>query len=187
MKSATMSMSIVLFALLSLYVQPAAGFDGCPASMQLGEEKLVKNGAGNRTKMFLSLYDCGLYLNQKSTNAKAIIASENSMAVRLKITSKFVSQAKMVAALNDGFTASTGGNTKAISAEITKFKACFSDAIKMNDEFVLAWVSGSGVVVYKNNVQKGVINSLELKKALFGIWLGDNPIDRGLKTAMLGK
>ena len=41
MKSATMSMSIVLFALLSLYVQPAAGFDGGPASMQLGEEKLV--------------------------------------------------------------------------------------------------------------------------------------------------
>ncbi len=40
---------------------------------------------------------------------------------------------------------------------------------------------------YKNGVKKGTIEGHDFKKALFGIWLGDNPADSGLKTGLLGK
>ena len=34
--------------------------------------------------------------------------------------------------------------------------------------------------------KKGVIEGYDFKKALFGIWLGDNPADEGLKEGLLG-
>jgi hypothetical protein len=185
MKSATIL--TILLASICLIAEPAVAFEDGPDSLNLGKATIVKNGAGSRQKMFLSLYDCTLYLNQKSKDAKAIVAADQTMAVRIEVTSRFVSQAKLVSALKDGFNASTGGNTKAIAAKINTFEACFSEPIKMNDVFILAHVPGIGVVVYKNNNQKGVIAGLDFKKALFGIWVGDTPVDGDLKKALLGK
>ena len=180
-------LATIAFVFFGIFVQPAVAVEGGPNTLKLGEEAIVKNGFGTRTKMFLSLYDGTLYLPEKSSDAKAIIAANKMMAVRIKITSRFVSQEKMVAALDEGFKASTGGNTKALAGDIAKFKACFSDPIQMNDVFILAYVPGTGVVVYKNNVNKGVVGGLEFKKAMVGIWISDNPIDSDLKNAMLGK
>ena len=155
--------------------------------MKIGETEIAKNGFGNRSKMMLSLYECSLYLPQKSNDAATILASNQPMAVRIEITSRFVSQAKMLSALNDGFQASTGGNTSAIAPDIKKFGDCFSDPIKMGDVFVFAYAPNTGVVVSKNNQQKDVVGGLEFKQALMGIWLGNNPVDTNLKTAMLGQ
>ena len=62
----------------------------------------------------------------------------------------------------------------------------FSDAIKVGDKFILVYVPEKGVVFYKNGEKKGVIEGYDFKKALFGIWLGDNPVDEGLKKGLLG-
>jgi hypothetical protein len=40
--------------------------------------------------------------------------------------------------------------------------------------------------VYKNNILEGKIPGLEFKKAFFGIWLGQNPVDDDLKKSLLG-
>lgn len=185
MKSFALSTTLLIF--FGLFVQPVVAIEGGPGSLKLGEQTVVKNGVGSRKKMMLSLYDGTLYLPQKSSDAKAIVQADQPMAVHIKITSRFVSQEKMVAALNDGFKASTRGNTAAINDDITKFKACFAEPIKMNDVFILAYVPKKGVVVFKNNQKKGVVGDLAFKKSLFGIWLGQKPIDSGMKTAMLGK
>jgi len=183
----SMILATIAFVFFGVFVQPLAAIDGGPDTLKLGEATIVKNGFGSRKKMFLSLYNGTLYLPEKSSDAKAIVAANKMMAVRIKITSKFVSQEKMIAALDDGFKASTGGNTNAIAKDIAKFKACFSDPIEMNDVFILAYVPDTGVVVYKNNENKGVVGGLEFKKAMVGIWISENPIDSGLKKAMLGK
>ncbi len=174
----------VLFCLL-IPTKAVHAFGGGPDTLKIGETEVVRNGFGTRSKMMLALYDCALYLPEKSNDSAAILASDQPMAVRIEITSRFVSQAKMLAALNDGFRSSIGGNTSAIQADIKKFSACFSDPIKMGDVFVLAYAPGAGVSVYKNNQHKGAAGGLEFKKAVMGIWLGNNPIDATLKTAML--
>ena len=184
-----MKSAILVFAstlLLSLFIQPVNAQAGGPATFAIGETEVVRNGFGSRNKMMLSLYEASLYLSQKSNNAVEIVAADQPMAVRLKITSRFVSQPKMLAALQEGFQSSTGGNTAAIQSEIAAFTNCFSDPIQMNDVFILAYVPNSGVVVYKNNEQKGIVAGAEFKKALMGIWLGNNPIDAALKNALLG-
>ena len=173
---------------LGFLLQPADAVEGGgPASMKIGETEVAKNGFGSRSKMMLSLYECSLYLPQKSNDAATIVASNQPMAVRIEITSRFVSQAKMLSALNDGFQASTGGNTSVIAPQIKEFGQCFSDPIQMGDVFVFAYTPNTGVVVSKNNQQKGVVGGIEFKQALMGIWLGNNPVDANLRTAMLGQ
>lgn len=178
---------IVLGVLLCLLIptKPIQAYGGGPDTLTIGETTVVRNGFGTRSKMMLSLYDCSLYLPKQSKDSAQIIASDQPMAVRIEITSRFVSQAKMLAALHDGFRSSTGGNISAIDADIKKFSVCFSDPIKMGDVFVLAYAPETGVSVYKNDQHKGSSGGLEFKKAVMGIWLGENPIDANLKTAML--
>ena len=103
------------------------------------------------------------------------------MRIRLMVTSK-----KMVDALDDGLIKSTNNNTAPIKEQVAKFKSLFSYAIKVGDKFILVYVPEKGVVFYKNGEKKGVIEGYDFKKALFGIWLGDNPVDEGLKKGLLG-
>ena len=160
---------------------------GGPEKLKLGDIVLKQNGTGFRKKGLLTLYEGSLYLVNSSADASTIIRSDQPMAIRLQITSGFVSQVKMLDALNQGFQHSTVGDTAAIAPKIQQFRQCFSDPIQKNDVFVMSYIPGTGVLVHKNGTQKGIIAGREFKAALFSIWLGDRPADKGLRKAMLGK
>jgi len=94
---------------------------------------------------------------------------------------------KMTSATLEGFDASTDGNTAPIQAEIDEFMGVFKDEIKEGDVFDLVYLPGEGVKVSKNGNARDTISGIEFKKALFGIWLSDEPAQEDLKAAMLGK
>ncbi len=48
------------------------------------------------------------------------------------------------------------------------------------------YVPEKGVVVFKNGKIQPIIEGLEFKKALYGIWLGEEPADDDLKEDLLG-
>jgi hypothetical protein len=159
--------------------------ESLPAEIQAGETRLVLNGSGARTKAFMELYNAGLYLTKSNNNPKAIIAADEPMAIRIKITSGWVSQSNLVESLEEGFTNSTGGNTKEIRKEIDQFRACFQDEISKGDVFDMLYLPSKGLVVSKNGKYKGTVNGVKFKQALFGIWLSDKPADSSLKQAMV--
>lgn len=148
---------------------------------------LVLNGAGVREKFWIDLYVGSLYLPKKSSNAAEIMNSGDAQAIKLNIISGMITSEKMINAVNEGFENATGGKTAPIKAKIEKFKSFFKEEIKKGDEFLIAHVPGKGVVVTKNGVLKGVIDGMDFKKALFGIWLSNKPADKDLKSGMLGK
>jgi hypothetical protein len=159
-----------------------------PNSMKAGSSDLVLNGAGIRKKAFvIKLYSGGLYLNQKSSDDNTIVNADAAMAMKLVITSSFVSSEAMSDAVRDGFDASMDGNTSPLATQIDTFITFFSDEIVENDVFDITYQPGKGVVAYKNGKELGVVQGMDFKKALFGIWLGENPVDKKLKKAMLGK
>ncbi len=159
-----------------------------PNSMQAGGTDLILNGAGIRKKaMVLKLYSGGLYLTEKSNDQNGIINADKAMVIKLVITSSFVSSEAMIDAIRDGFDASMNGNTTSLKSEIDKFITFFSDEIVEDDTFDITYQPGKGVVAYKNDNELGVITGMAFKKALFGIWLGDDPADKKLKKGMLGK
>ena len=67
------------------------------------------------------------------------------------------------------------------------FLDVFSEEIKDGDVFDLVYLPGEGVRVLKNGDQRATIGDLEFKKALFGIWLSDEPAQEDLKEKMLGQ
>lgn len=179
---------ITIFSISLATAQTKVGAVTLPNTVTVGGEELALNGAGIRKKaMILKLYSGGLYLGSPSTDAKAIINANENMSIKLHITSGFVSSEAMSEAVSDGFDASMDGDTSSLSAEIKKFIGFFSDEIVENNVFDITYDKDRGVVAYKNNVELGAIKGMAFKKALFGIWLGNDPVDSKLKKAMLGK
>ena len=159
-----------------------------PGDLTIEGENLLLNGAGLREKFFIDLYVGALYTNNKSASAKDIIKADKPSAITLDIVSKLVSQDNMIESVEEGFQNSTSRKErKAIQGRIDKFIGMFSEKIVNGDQFVLYYVPGSGVNVYKNGEKLGVIEGMDFKEALWGIWLGKYPADDDLKAAMLGK
>jgi len=172
-----------------LYAQDAAG--KFPNNMKTGEAELTLKGVGVRTKLFVDVYLGGLYLNEKlnekNTDAKALVKANEPMAIRLKITSGLINSENMADATREGFEMSTDGNVKPIKHQIDKFIAVFQEEIEDNDAYNIVYQPTEGVLVYKNDELRINIKGLEFKEALFGIWLGDDPVDEDLKSGMLGE
>ena len=159
-----------------------------PETLKAGEKNLVLNGAGIREKFFLDLYVGALYLETKKSTASEIINADSHMAITLHIISSLIDSEKMSSSTLEGFEKSTQGKTKPLEKEINQFIAIFNrEPIKVNDYYQLVYIPEKGVLVYKGNKLLDTIKGLEFKKALFGIWLCNNPADNDLKTSMLGK
>lgn len=158
-----------------------------PKTLEYGSETLSLNGAGVREKFWMDMYAGGLYLKSKSGNASEIVNKDEAMAIRLHILSKMITSKRMIDAVNEGFENATSGNTSPISAEINKFKGFFKEEINKEDVFDIVYLPNKGSVIYKNGNESGVIKGMDFKKALFGIWLSNDPADDDLKEGMLGK
>lgn len=156
-----------------------------PERLQAGKHRLVLNGAGARTKTLLQLYTAGLYLTEPESNPAAILAADEAMAIRIQITSGFVSQDNLLASLIEGFEKSTGGQLAPLQAQIAEFRQCFQEPITKGDTIDLVYAPEHGVIVNRNGKLKGVVRGVEFKRALFGIWLSDAPADTKLKQALL--
>lgn len=159
-----------------------------PRKIEFQNKTLQLNGAGGRSKMWLEVYVQALYLSQLSQDPKFIIDSDTEMAIRIEITSSMVSSNKLTKAMNAGFEKSAGSNFDELKPRIEDFKKLLSDAITEKDVFVLAYSPlDQTISVIKNDVVKGKIPGFDFKKALFGIWLSDKPVDDTLKKHLLGQ
>ena len=179
---------LIFILLITFLFSPLAFADQKAAGITFDEnmgDNLVLNGVGLRKKSIIKVYACGLYLKEKTNKAQEIINADQPMAIKLVITTGLVSKEKMQNAMTEGFESSTNGNPAPLKEKIDKFNSCFSDEIVKKDEFIMSYSPETGTTVTKNNVEKGIIKGFDFKKALFGIWLGENPADKKLKKGML--
>jgi hypothetical protein len=174
----------VAFAGVSLLSSKATCAE-LPNTLQAGDERLTLNGSGARKKYLVEMYVAGLYLAQPSSDPVAIVAADSPMAIRLEVTSGLVTEEKLVESLQQGFQNATGGKPEPIRKEIELFRKCLAGKIAKGDVLDLVYMPGHGVVIAKNGQKRGAIEGLAFKRALFGIWLSDNPADKDLKRAML--
>lgn len=158
-----------------------------PESLPSGKVKLMLNGAGyRRYDRVLRVYIGSLYLVKKSRDSRSIIEADEPMAIRLHITSNMITDKEMADATHESFTHTTEGKFTDIEERVTKFISVFDDKIKENDVYELVYDPGKGVSAIKNGALKVTIPGLDFKKALFGIWLSDKPVDAKLKKELLG-
>lgn len=179
---------LILAATLSAPVAAlTVGGVDVPESYTAGNTELQLNGAGTRSKFFMDMYVGSLYTSSAQQDGNAVVEADEPQAITLHITSGMITSERMTEATMEGFEASTGGDMSSVQADIDQFMAVFKDEIKEGDVFDLVYAPEEGVKVLKNGEQKDTVGDLEFKKALFGIWLSDDPAQKSLKKNMLGQ
>jgi hypothetical protein len=176
---------VTLFTISMLLSSPAFGTD-VPSKIEFQGNTITKNGQGTRIIFFMKVYEGSLYLETKSSNAEEIISMDAPMAIRIDVTSTMVTAEAMKKALSEGLEKSTGNNTDPISKEIIQLSSSFDSSVSSGDNYEFIYLPSLGTHVLKNSELVELIKGMDFKKAFFGIFLSNNPIQKNLKKAMLG-
>ena len=157
-----------------------------PPELKTKTGSLYFNGCGLREKYTLDLYVAGLYLNKPTMDAKKVINSSESQAIKIVIVSSKVTRDKFNESVKEGF--ANAAPYSATPSQIKEFKGFFTDPFKVKDEISLIYKKDKDkTYVIINKDIKGSIDGLPFKKALFAIWLGNKPAQGKLKKGMMGQ
>jgi hypothetical protein len=157
-----------------------------PDTVDAGGHKLVLNGAGLRKKFVVKVYVGSLYLNQKQSNAAAILTAD---APRRQVMHFLfdVGKGKMAEAWEEGLE----DNTPNASPEVkTAFKTLSSwmEDMKEGQSIVLTYVPGTGTTVEVNGKSKGTLGGKAVADAILNTWVGPKPgPGSDFKKAVLGQ
>jgi hypothetical protein len=184
----TKIMKLFIYSIISfgVFVIPSTNANEIPNSIEFQDNKLMLNGKGTRVVFFMKVYEGSLYLETNGSDANKIINADDPMALRIDVTSTMVTADAMRKALNDGLAKSTGNNTGPIIQEINQLSSSFDSGVSEGDYYEFIYLPKIGTHVIKNNNLVEIIPGLAFKKAFFGIFLSDNPIQKNLKKALLG-
>ena len=186
---------IIFFALLScqfIYSQKHFDVNGVivPRHIDFKGKQLELNGFGTRSKLWMDVYVQALYLSVLSQDAEAILNSNSIMGIRIQITSSLVTSKKLSKAFEKGLRKSIGEeNIEKIRPQADILEKLIGREPTVEKDFfnLIYSPEDTSIWVYKNDKLEGKIPGLEFKKAFFGIWLSDNPVDADLKNDLLGK
>ena len=180
----------LLFAMMAL---PATAREiaGVPLAdtLQLGEppQSLRLNGAGVRKKFFVKIYVGALYLPTPSREAAVVLAMPGPKSVHMHFLYDEVSAEKLRDAWSDGFRANqSAAQYKELAPRLAQFNSAFP-AVRRGDVIRLDMVPGTGTVVWVKDEKRATIPGEDFARALLAVWLGDDPVDDGLKQGMLGR
>jgi hypothetical protein len=188
MKKILITLFITITCIVFVNAQQTVGGVTMPRKVMIGKTVLNLNGAGVREKLWIDMYACGLYIIKKTNDENVIINNDEHTAIKIQIISSLITSKKMIAAVEDGFKKSTGGKTKPLRKRINQFKEVFSkEEIKQGDIYDIVYVPKKGTVIFKNGKLMPIIEGLDFKIALIGIWLGNEPADKELKKNLLNK
>ncbi|MBU0553305.1 chalcone isomerase family protein [Myxococcota bacterium] len=181
----TRAMMILLLALLTLTSQALAR-EVAGVSLRekatVGGQSLILNGAGLREKLFIDVYVGALYLPKKTTRSKEAIESDVPKRIEM-VFLRDVDKEKLADTLEQNL---AKAKSAALDAKAKRLTALMDDA-REGDRVYLDYVPGEGISVSIKGRKKGTIEGFDFMKAVFAIYIGDEPSSEQLKKGMLGK
>jgi len=176
--------SMTLGAVSSAHGATLAGVS-FPDQATVGGRAVVLNGVGLRTATMLKVkvYVIGLYLESRSSDPAAIIASAGNKRITMHFVHD-VSADKLRNGWNEGFE-DNAGDVSGIKDEIAKFNASMRD-VKEGDSIVLDF-AGDNVDVLINDTRIDSVAGNAFQRAVLAIWLGPEPPNEALKQGILGR
>ncbi len=180
------TLAIVVVMLKNLSPVQAASLEGVkmPDQATVNDRTLVLNGLGIRTATILKVkvYVIGLYLESKSSDAKAIMESGQAKRIEMHFVHD-VSAKKLRDGWSEAFE-NNYSNVAGIKDEISKFNASMRD-VKPGDTIVLDFFADT-VEVFINGTKIDAIKGHAFQQAALSIWLGPKPPSKELKAGILG-
>jgi len=187
MSKLVLFLALVMLSISQCFSQVKVGRTVMDYEVEYGNETLKMNGAGTRSLLFIELYSAALYLKEKSSDPISIAYQNETMGIKIEITSKLISRETMIEKIEEGFEKATDGNTKTLESRIAKIRKYYQKELKIGDKLDLIYIKDKGVVCYFNDEELGTIEGQDFKFALYKIWLGEAPASKSLKQGMIGK
>lgn len=159
-------------------------------SAQLGNAKLLLNGAGVRYKAIFKVYTAGLYLGGKAATPDAVLTAPGPKRMHIVMLrdidanelGKLFTRGMQDNAPREEFSKSIAGTLRLADLFSAKKK------LAAGEYFFVDYVPGQGTTVLINGkASTEPIKEPEFFSALIKIWLGKSPADAQLKDALLGK
>jgi Chalcone isomerase-like len=156
-----------------------------PEQLQMGEAQLQLRGTGLlRYRRVFKAYVAALYLDERAQADEVL----GEVPRRIEIEYFWSIPAERFAqATVDGIARNVDAETfESLQAQIGSFNALYRD-IEPGDRFALTYLPGRGTELAHNGTARGVVAGADFAAALFAIWLGENPLDEGLRRKLLAQ
>jgi hypothetical protein len=158
-----------------------------PEQVEISGQELKLNGAGLRKKFFARIYVAGLYLPEQTADADEVIAMAGPKRITMQFLYDEVGVEKITRGWTDGFRNNTSPEQmKVLQTRLDHFNALFED-MKKDDRIVIDYVPELGTRVDIKGQARGIIPGEDFMRALLKVWLGQKPVDKGLKMGLLGE
>ena len=178
MRKAAILPSVAIFLMASTLTVRAGSLAGVsmPDTVQVGGTTLVLNGMGLRTKFMVKVYVAGLYLDQKSSDASAILQADAPKRIVMHFLHG-ASKSQIANAFDDSFNDNAPDARKVVKDEINQFLGVL-EPLKEGDEMVFTYIPGRGTICTINGKEKLTIAGKAFGPVLFSVWLGPKPPTR---------
>lgn len=135
-----------------------------------------------RYKLFIKAYVAALYLGDGAGSADIL----GDVPKRLELSYFWnISGADFGKAGDQIIAQNVDAQTlSALRPRLDRINAWYRD-VKPGDRYSLTYVPGTGTELALNGNRLGVVEGADFAAAYFRIWLGDNPIDSGLRSQLL--
>jgi hypothetical protein len=170
---------------------PTAKVEGFtfPGEIALAGQTLSLNGVGLRQVAWLNGYAAGLYLGARAHTPAQVLAVTGAKRLQMRMLVD-VGTEEFIKAFHKGIARNT---PQAGQAALVERMARFDDLlrqigeVKKRDVVDLDWLPGRGLQLALNGQHRGEpIPGDDLYAALLLIFLGEKPVDTGLKAGLLG-
>ena len=149
--------------------------------------QLFLNGAGIRSKFIVKVYIAQLYLAKKQSDTEGLLGNDSHRRVVMHFLYDEVKKDALVKAWNDGFRANGSGEQLDLLGETIETFNTFFETVHKGDQIVLDYIPGKGTIVFIEKEKKGTIEGKDFNDLLLSIWVGEKPVGKGLRDALLGK
>jgi hypothetical protein len=157
-------------------------------TVQVADATLQLNGAGVRTRVFFKVYVAGLYVPQKSNAATTLLQQKGPRRMVLTML-RDVDAESFAGALNEGLKNNLSeAQLAAMSPQIDALNGILKTVgqARKGDRILFEYGDGGTRVVVNGQPRGNPIAGEEFFAAVLRIWLGDKPVDAGLKKGLLG-
>jgi hypothetical protein len=157
-------------------------------TLLIGEKTVTLQGMGIRTKTFLKVkvYVAGLYMENPSNDPNKIISADETKRIFILGIGPTMKAKAIKDALWSGFDANTPDRPEDLQKKMETVADFFTEPAEKGDTFGFTYEPGKGTTVTIKGKAMGTVPGKDLMEAVFAIWFGDQPADKGLKESVLG-
>lgn len=181
-------MAILVPALATAVTEPKTETE-YPDAITVNGQDLVATGVALREKTFLKVdvYTIVSYVKKGAVlgddAAAGIVALEEPKLIQMDLTRGFSNEK-----LKNSFSEIIEKNfddLSAFQADMDRFLAYFTEDAQEGDRLIFGYCPAEGLTVTLNGEELGTIENVEFMKALWTVWFGEKPADKGMREKLL--